>query len=190
MDTLVDALIEFLSKEKQLSHEEEIYRYGLRVGIEMSLYVVVCFLISLTIGMIKEFFFFFGILYSVRSYTGGIHMKTYMRCFSVSSVVFVVIMLLTKYFYMNVYLSVCLIILFVYMIYILTVNDEGEIEEHNFYIKKLRRNIGGIVLLSVGLIIIRQYQILTLVALTLMVILLSKIFDLYSKNNYRNMEQK
>lgn len=191
MDTLVDVLIEFMRKEKELSNEEEeIYRFGLRVGLEMCLYFVVCFLISLVIEMVKEFIFFFGIFYSIRSYAGGIHMKSYMRCFCVSSVIFVIIMLLTKYFYLNMYLSVGLIIVFVYLIYILAINDEDEAEEHNFYMKKLRRNMCCIVLLSVGLIIIRQYKILTLVALTLMMILLSKILGLYSKNKYRNIEQK
>ena len=160
------------------SEEEEVYRYGLRVWIEMLIYLMCCFFISVFIGMIKEFFFFFGIFYSIRSYVGGLHMNSYIKCLSVSCMVFVVTMLLAKYFNMKVYVSMCLIIVSLYLIYILVSKDDGEANELNFYIKRIKRSTCCILLLSSFLAIGRQYQILTLVAFTLIVILLSKVQSL------------
>ena len=105
-------------------------------------------------------------------------MNSYIKCLSVSCMVFVVTMLLAKYFNMKVYVSMCLIIVSLYLIYILVSKDDGEANELNFYIKRIKRSTCCILLLSSFLAIGRQYQILTLVAFTLIVILLSKVLDL------------
>ncbi|WP_408631567.1 accessory gene regulator B family protein [Mediterraneibacter agrestimuris] len=174
----------FLGRGNNFSNEEEeIYRYGLQVGLEMLLYLMCCFSISVVIGMVKEFFFFFGIFYSIRSYAGGLHMNSYIKCLSVSCIVFVVTMLLAKYFNMKICVSMCLIMVSLCLIYILVLKDDGEPNELNFYIKGIKRSICCILLLCSFLAIGRQYQILTVVAFTLIMILISKVLDLVVKIN-------
>ncbi len=110
-------------------------------------------------------------------------MNSYIKCLSVSCIVFVVTMLLAKYFNMKICVSMCLIMVSLCLIYILVLKDDGEPNELNFYIKGIKRSICCILLLCSFLAIGRQYQILTVVAFTLIMILISKVLDLVVKIN-------
>lgn len=89
----------------------EIYRYGLLIGMEIILCFSTCFFISFCIGMVMECIISLALFGVIRSFVGGIHMKSFVGCFICSCTVLTFILLLTKYKPVNLklafILSVC-----------------------------------------------------------------------------------
>lgn len=142
MDFLVTALMGFICKNKDLSKEDyKIYQYGLQACLEMMFCFLVCFVIALKMKMLKECILFFGIFISTRSYIGGIHMKNYWHCFTISCGVFTFVLYLTKYFIMSDMNAFLLILASISIIYYLEYscqfNDYVSKEERNFYRNKM-----------------------------------------------------
>lgn len=101
MDFLVATLMRFICKDNDLSIDDyKIYQYGLQSCLEMAFCLLICFVIAIKMEMLKECVLLFGIFISTRSYIGGIHMKSYWHCLTISCVIFTLVLYLTKYFIM------------------------------------------------------------------------------------------
>lgn len=81
MNKAANLLTEFLLKHNIINKEEkDIYNYGFISGIEL----LFCLIINLLIAMIRNYWVELAIVLAVfiplRSYVGGIHMKSYFSC--------------------------------------------------------------------------------------------------------------
>lgn len=96
MEAFVQYILLFINEEKQLSKEEyEIYKYGLRSGTEIMLWILVSILTAVFIGYGKEALIFMVIFISTRSSVGGIHLKKYGSCFIMSYLIYIIILLMS-----------------------------------------------------------------------------------------------
>ncbi|QUI25113.1 accessory gene regulator B family protein [Vallitalea pronyensis] len=94
---LVDQLINrpiyyftyILFKKNLMSHKDiRIVKYGMQVVFSETLKILMLVLCFGVVGKLPEFFLSLTILILIRSYSGGIHFSTFMRCFSFTLVFF------------------------------------------------------------------------------------------------------
>ena len=63
------------------------YQYGFQCFLEVSLSTVCSIIIALFLHMLPECLFFFLLFVPIRSFSGGLHLKTYFSCFIVSCLI-------------------------------------------------------------------------------------------------------
>lgn len=76
----------------------EIYQYGFQCFLEVGASTVCSIIIALFLHMLPECFFFFLFFIPIRSFSGGLHMKTYLACFIGSCLILASTLLVVKYF--------------------------------------------------------------------------------------------
>lgn len=82
MEHLAKKLTDYIYEKKIITEElVEIYQYGFQCFLEMSVSTICSIIIALFLGMLPECLFFFLLFIPMRSYGGGLHMKTYFACF-------------------------------------------------------------------------------------------------------------
>lgn len=98
MEHLAKRLADYIC-EKEIITEEmtEIYQYGFQCFLELSVSTVCSIIIALFLGMLPECLFFFLLFIPMRSYGGGLHMKTYFACFIGSCLILTASLLAVKY---------------------------------------------------------------------------------------------
>lgn len=120
MEHLAKRLAEYIC-EKEIITEEmtEIYQYGFQCFLELSVSTICSIIIALFLGMLPECLFFFLLFIPMRSYGGGLHMKTYLACFIGSCLILTTSLLAVKYLTVPIpisftlYLSAAILILFI-----------------------------------------------------------------------------
>ena len=75
----------------------EIYQYGFQCFLELSASTICSIIIALLLGMLPECLFFFLLFIPMRSFGGGLHMKTYFACFIGSCFILTSTLLAVKY---------------------------------------------------------------------------------------------
>ncbi|MDY4669671.1 MAG: accessory gene regulator B family protein [Oliverpabstia sp.] len=75
-----------------------IYQYGLFLLIEQLIGLGIPALLCLAVGWGKEYLLFLAVFMTVRTVSGGFHMKTYLRCFVVSLLFILGLMLSIEFF--------------------------------------------------------------------------------------------
>lgn len=82
MYRVADRITNYLLARKVIRCEEyDIYHYGVISGAELLLCLMINLVLAISIGCLAEFLIFSISFASLRSFTGGIHMKTYISCF-------------------------------------------------------------------------------------------------------------
>ena len=82
MEYLAKKLTNYIYEKKIITEELiEIYQYGFQCFLELSVSTICSIIIALFLGMLPECLFFFLLFIPMRSYGGGLHMKTYCSCF-------------------------------------------------------------------------------------------------------------
>ncbi|MHC1746879.1 MAG: accessory gene regulator B family protein [Cellulosilyticaceae bacterium] len=74
----------FIDNEVIRSEDEELYTYGLQQGFLMVLNIATTIIIGVAMGMLWESIIFMVAYIPFRSYAGGYHAKTQLRCYCVS----------------------------------------------------------------------------------------------------------
>jgi len=94
---IVDKIVVRLIEDGAIEEEDrEIYEYGLHYGIATLINILCTLLIGLCMGMFVEAVLFMIVYIPLRSYAGGIHAKTELRCFIYSNLIVVVILAVGK----------------------------------------------------------------------------------------------
>ncbi|MBR3771798.1 MAG: accessory gene regulator B family protein [Clostridium sp.] len=91
---LVDRLIQDGAVEEE---DREIYEYGFNQGIVMLINILCTILIGLCMGMLLEVLVFMATYIPLRTFGGGFHAKTQVRCFIYSNLLVVGILLLSRF---------------------------------------------------------------------------------------------
>ena len=99
MENLCRALSNYLLSHNYISKEQyNIYSYGIQMMFEHGLSILVSIIVIALFKMPLEGCLFFAIFIPLRSYLGGLHLKTYKSCVLLSLMTLLCILILVKLF--------------------------------------------------------------------------------------------
>lgn len=82
MDMLLDKIMNFITNNRKIDDEEaEIVRYGLEMAVLKITFFAAALAVSLLMNSFWQFIIFISLFSILRSYAGGYHAKTRVRCF-------------------------------------------------------------------------------------------------------------
>lgn len=97
MERLVDKVIDNFVGQGIVPYEDrEIYAYGLYQGIVMAINILTYILISLYFKMVWESMIFLISYIPLRTYAGGYHARTQIRCYFLSILMIIIVLLAIK----------------------------------------------------------------------------------------------
>ena len=118
----------------------EIYQYGFQCFLELSVSTICSIIIALFLGMLPECLFFFLLFIPMRSYGGGLHMKTYFACFIGSCFILTLSLLAVKYLTISIPISFALYLFAAVLILVIGPvdhpNREVDAQENRTFIKR------------------------------------------------------
>lgn len=85
-------------QNKFTSEDKEVYRYGIQQGLNLALNILTTIIIGVLCGMAYPSILFLVCYMPLRSFCGGYHAKTHLRCYIYSVIMITGILLVTKYF--------------------------------------------------------------------------------------------
>lgn len=91
-------------REKGILSEEDIEKmaYGMQVILSECVKIILMSIFFAILGLLPEFLFAFTLLASIRSYSGGLHFYTWLKCFVFSFAFFIIaILVLPNISYIN-----------------------------------------------------------------------------------------
>lgn len=141
MEYLAKKLTNYIYRKKIITDElVEIYQYGFQCFLELSVSTVCSIMIALLLDMLPECLFFFLLFIPMRSYGGGLHMKTYFACFVGSCLILTSSLLAVKYLSLPIPFSFVLYILSTILILLIGPvdhpNREIDTQENRTFIKR------------------------------------------------------
>ena len=99
MKFLSEKLTDYIIKSGAISEESyAIYLYGFQIGLEMMSCFLTSLFIALYLHMIPQFLVSTATFVLLRTFAGGIHLKSYLGCFICSIAVQTMILLVNKYY--------------------------------------------------------------------------------------------
>lgn len=158
MDKLAEKLAYYIAKERVIREDElEVYKYEFQVVLELSTCIVICMILSVWTQAFIEGVLFWVLFFNIRSYLGGIHMKTYTKCLISSCIIFFLGILIAKYMDLNLDFllmldAVVLADLWRHSMHL----DEDNQRAKNYFIRKIQKKI---VIISVAIIFLRSLNL-------------------------------
>ena len=115
-------------QNKFTTEEKEIYRYGIQQGLNLALNILTTIIIGVLCGMVYPSILFLVCYMPLRSFCGGYHAKTHLRCYIYSVIMITCILLVAKYTTFNIVLCEVLVLISLIIILLLApVEDENKI---------------------------------------------------------------
>ena len=106
MEYLSAKLTNYILKKGRIDTEAyEIYQYGFQCFLEVSVSTICSLFLALLLHMLPECLFFFLLFIPLRSFGGGLHLKTYFACFIGSCLILLFTLLSVKYFTIPLFIS-------------------------------------------------------------------------------------
>lgn len=91
MEVISNKLTDLIVRKGVISKEDYgVYQYGLQTGLELMLCVLLCIIISKLLDTMIQSFVVALVMFSLRAYVCGIHMKKYISCLISSTVLITV----------------------------------------------------------------------------------------------------
>ncbi len=127
MERLSIVFTNYIMQKKVISKENyEAYQYGFQTFLELVLNLICSICIAVFLHMELECLLFFLFFIPLRSYNGGLHLKSYYSCLIFSCMTMTFILLIVKYFYIPAPISFCL-----YVILLLFIKFTGAVNHPN-----------------------------------------------------------
>ena len=118
MEYISKKLTDYILNKGMITEElTEVYEYGFQCFLEFSLSTLCSIIIAIFLNMLPECLFFFLIFIPMRSFGGGVHMKTYLACFIGSCLLLTSTMLAVKYLSVPIYFFFGIVYNFCYLSY-------------------------------------------------------------------------
>ena len=157
----------------------ELYEYGLLIGMEAGICVLVTITEAILLGMIIEWFFFFMTFIPLRSYAGGLHLNRFSSCLLLSNAVFLLVLGISRKLFMepeSMFFYIILLSMCIYSLYpIENSNREVTLEENLAIRRKFNKVICGLLLISTIMFILSYEKGLKLQMLTLFMITITMV---------------
>lgn len=110
LQKLSNIIVEFLINRKNIEEKDkEIYLYGAMLFLSTLAGILSIILISILFFDLATVLIFFVFFTPLRVHSGGYHCKKYMTCFIVSNIIFVLIVLFSKFVF-NYFSFICSLI--------------------------------------------------------------------------------
>lgn len=160
-----------LAQLKVISLDDyELYRYGIQQGLVLVMNFVSVILISIILGMFIECIAFLLAYVPLRSYAGGFHAKTHVRCYAYSMMIIIGIFLAMRFLSIPLRVYVSLTIFGIAsVIFLAPVEDKNKVldkKEHTVYRKRAIEILLIIVLFQIVLLYIHAMNLFGAVALS------------------------
>lgn len=164
MERLSIAFTNYILKKEVISKEDyEIYLYGFQSFLELFLNLVCSLCIAAFLHMEVECLLFFLLFIPLRSFNGGLHLKSYFSCLIFSCGTMTVILLIVKYYILKAPVSFSLYFIFMILIKLTGAvnhpNRPVDTEENQTFTHKTDRTlfIGFLIALSFVLLNLKSY---------------------------------
>lgn len=187
MQYLSKKITDYIVKVGVVSKESyAIYQYGFQIAFEM----LSCFLTSLIIAiymhMIIEFVISTVIFIFLRTYAGGIHLNSFIGCFICSTVVQTMVLLLYSRYTVILPVSWIIILGSSFLILMATpvenINRELDEDEKQHCKKMTIKVLAGVVIFSGGCMFFNMNNVVSLAALTVLVVLIAQYLGILKYN--------
>lgn len=121
-------IAEIIEQQNKFAPEDkEVYRYGIQQGLNLALNILTTIVIGALCGMVYPSILFLVCYMPLRSFCGGYHAKTHLRCYIYSVIMITSILLVTKYAAFNIVLYEILVLISLIIILLLApVEDENK----------------------------------------------------------------
>ena len=190
MKWLSEKLTDYVINTGAVSKElYAVYQYGFQIGLEMLSCLLVCLIISIYLHIIPEFIIFSEIFMLLRTYAGGLHLNNFCICFVCSIIVqLVASFICTKYQFqavtawMIIGVSSVLIYRFSPVDSItrkLDRDEKGHCKNATFKV------LIGILLFAGCCTFGHSYEILTLIAITNLIVIVSQCLGIIKFKMYK-----
>lgn len=155
-----------------------VYQYGFQIGLEMLCCFAFCLGIAIYLHMISQFIVFTGIFMLLRTYAGGIHLNSFGACFFCSVAVQTAALLVGGRFRFPIWGAWTIIIVIFILIWKLapvdSISRELDSEEKTHCKKVTMKIIVGILIFTGCCTVCRMDEIVSLIALTALVVFISQ----------------
>lgn len=165
--------------EKGIITEEvlTIYEYGFQCFLEMVTSTLCSIIIAIFLNMLPECLFFFLLFIPLRSFGGGLHMKTYFACFIGSCLILVSALLSAKYLTVPLVMSFGLYALSAILILIIGPvdhpNREVDAQDNRIFIKRIYITIFVSLFFAIFFIISKNTKYMFLQAIVFLFVLVT-----------------
>lgn len=113
MEKLASVLARYICSHSENSEfSYDVYRYSFLMLLEMAAGSVTGVLIAVYMAVLVEAAAFLLVFFLLRSYAGGLHCRTFLRCYFASSMILAGAFWLDKHWYAEPYISLALIMVF------------------------------------------------------------------------------
>ncbi len=134
---LSERIVDGFEKQRViLSEDKEIYRYGVQQGLNLAFNFLTTLVIGAVCGMLWESVLFMAAYMPLRSFAGGYHAKTHLRCYLYSIVMITAVLLVIRFLPLGRFICSCL--MFVGSIVILLI---APIEDKNKPLDEVERHV-------------------------------------------------
>lgn len=145
--------------------------------LEISCSSIISIIICCFYGMFMEGLLFFAIFIPLRSYLGGLHMKSYGNCFICSSITLMGVLVLVKYFEQGYNTSWMLLIISV-VIVLWEAQKEKELDVEGKYFYPIILGICiGVLIIAIVFSVVGHNSLIFLMACTNMLVAVSKLLE-------------
>lgn len=179
MKRLSEKLTRYIIRTGAASKESyEIYQYGFQIGLEILCCFMTCLIIAIYMHMIPEFIVFTVVFIMLRTYAGGVHLASFLACFICSAVVQTLTLFINSIYKFTVTKAWIIIIIASTLIFRLSpvdsINKELNNDEKVYCKKVTMKLLMGVLILSGGCTLGKFKDMVSLIALTILVILISQ----------------
>lgn len=179
MRRLSEKLTGYVIKTGAVSEElYAVYQYGFQIGLEMLSCFVVCLSIAIYLHMTPEFIVFTGIFMLLRIYAGGVHMDSFGGCFICSVAVQTISLFISSKYQFTVGNAWNIILISTILIWkfapVESINRELDSDEKKHCKKVTIKILIGVFVFAGGCTFGGINDMVSLVALTVLVILISQ----------------
>ncbi len=192
MERLSIAFTNYILKKEVISKEDyEIYLYGFQSFLELFLNLVCSLCIAAFLHMEVECLLFFILFIPLRSFNGGLHLKSYFSCLIFSCATMTVILLFVKYYSLKAPVSFLLYIVFMVLIKLTGAVDHPnrpvDTDENQTLTHKTDRTLFISFLAAFSFLLLNLEKYIFLEALVYLLVLSTLILSKFTgRNNPRN----
>ena len=179
MKYLSEKITDYVIKTGAASEESyAIYQYGFQIGLEMVSCFLTCFCIAIWLHMIPEFAVVTGIFMMLRSFVGGVHLNSFSACFMCSVTVQTLVLVVNRLYTQPLNAAWGIIVLSSILIWnmapVQSINRELDADEKRHCRKVAVKIIAGIYVFAGICTLTGMKAIVSLVAVTMAVVLISQ----------------
>lgn len=194
MESIANKIVNYLIQKDLIDQEEkDICQYGIQIGIEFFFFLLTCILISAIIKTLWECCVTLLIFCGLRSYTGGLHFKEYIKCYLTSCSALISIPVIANHYTISCALGFLLVVVLLIALYKLkpvnNINRHVEPQENTFFIIIRNYILAMIFLVSLILTIKQLNKYISVIIYTLLVIIISVVVDSKIKGDKERYEQ-